>query len=80
MTPGARPAGGHEGVTPPDGAGLPAPDGIDGPRVTAWLLDNVAGVEAPFQFERIAGGRSNLTFVVTDAGARRLVLRRPPLS
>jgi aminoglycoside phosphotransferase (APT) family kinase protein len=55
-------------------------DGIDVPRVTDWLLANLSGVEAPFAFERIAGGRSNLTFVVTDAGGRRLVLRRPPLS
>jgi aminoglycoside phosphotransferase (APT) family kinase protein len=55
-------------------------DGIDALRVTAWLLDHVQGTTAPFQFERIAGGRSNLTFLVTDAGGRRLVLRRPPLS
>jgi len=55
-------------------------DGVDVPQVTAWLLDRVPGVEAPFSFERVAGGRSNLTFVVTDAGGRRLVLRRPPLS
>lgn len=55
-------------------------DGIDPPRVTAWLRANVVGVEPPFQFQRIAGGASNLTYQVTDGGGRRLVLRRPPLS
>jgi len=55
-------------------------DGIDAPRVTAWLEANVEGVEPPLRFERVAGGRSNLTFEVRDAGGRRLVLRRPPLS
>lgn len=55
-------------------------DAIDVPRVTAWLLGHVEGVVAPFTFEPIAGGRSNLTFAVTDAAGRRLVLRRPPMS
>ncbi|HYW22962.1 MAG TPA: phosphotransferase family protein [Terriglobales bacterium] len=56
------------------------PDGIDVPRVTEWLLAHVGGVEPPVRFERIVGGSSNLTFEVTDAGGRRWVLRRPPLS
>lgn len=55
-------------------------DGVDAPRVTAWLLANVGGVEPPLRFARIAGGASNLTFEVTGRGGRRLVLRRPPLS
>jgi len=55
-------------------------DGIDASRVAAWLEANVDGLQAPFAFARVVGGRSNLTFVVTDAGGRRLVLRRPPLS
>ena len=33
----------------------------------------------PFSFALIAGGRSNLTYAVTDAAGRRVVLRRPPL-
>ncbi len=53
--------------------------GLDLAKVTAWLLDNIAGVEAPFTVELIAGGRSNLTFRVRDARGRELVLRRPPL-
>ena len=53
--------------------------GIDVGRVSAWMDEHVDGVVAPFEFSLIAGGRSNLTFKVVDAGGRRLVLRRPPL-
>jgi aminoglycoside phosphotransferase (APT) family kinase protein len=56
-----------------------APDGIDRERVEAWFTDNVADVTLPLEFDRIAGGRSNLTFAVTDAAGRRWALRRPPL-
>ena len=37
------------------------------------------GVVPPFSFALIAGGRSNLTYAVTDAAGRCVVLRRPPL-
>jgi aminoglycoside phosphotransferase (APT) family kinase protein len=53
--------------------------GIDVSSVTAWLTHNVAGSEAPFEFELIAGGHSNLTFRVTGSNGFRYVLRRPPL-
>ena len=56
------------------------PDGVDAARVAEWLVANIEGVAAPFDFEFIAGGRSNLTFKVTDTRGRRLVLRRPPMS
>lgn len=52
---------------------------IDLAPVTAWLLDHVPGAEAPFAFDQIAGGASNLTFRVTDATGRNVVLRRPPM-
>jgi aminoglycoside phosphotransferase (APT) family kinase protein len=57
-----------------------APAGIHEDRVSAWLSANIAGATAPFAFELIAGGHSNLTFKVTDALGNRYVLRRPPLS
>ena len=41
--------------------------GIDEPKVSAWLAANIAGAQAPFTYEFIAGGRSNLTFKVFDA-------------
>lgn len=53
--------------------------GIDIDRVSAWLQANIPGAVAPFTFDLIAGGRSNLTFRVTGADGARFVLRRPPL-
>lgn len=52
---------------------------IDSAAVTRWLLDEVPGTAAPLSFQRIAGGRSNLTYLVTDCHDRRWVLRRPPV-
>lgn len=46
--------------------------------VTAWLGERTE-IEPPLTFELIAGGRSNMTFTVTDAHGRRFVLRRPPM-
>jgi aminoglycoside phosphotransferase (APT) family kinase protein len=53
--------------------------GIDIEPVSAWLASNIVGAVAPFTFDLIAGGRSNLTFRVTGADGTRFVLRRPPL-
>ncbi|MCP4958399.1 MAG: phosphotransferase family protein [Actinomycetia bacterium] len=55
------------------------PSGIDSTSVTPWLLAHVPGSEAPFAFDQIAGGASNLTFRVTDGHGRKVVLRRPPM-
>jgi len=52
---------------------------IDEVRVGAWLSAHVAGATPPFRYELITGGRSNLTFQVTDGRGHRFVLRRPPL-
>jgi len=53
--------------------------GINEDAVTRWLVDNV-GANAPVTFELIAGGRSNLTYRVTDSAGRNYALRRPPVS
>jgi aminoglycoside phosphotransferase (APT) family kinase protein len=55
------------------------PPGLDVDAVSNWLVDHVDSVRPPFTAALIAGGRSNLTFCLTDAAGRRLVLRRPPL-
>jgi len=65
-------------ATEQDGT-VAAPDGIDQEPLEAWFVANVSGVELPLRFERIAGGHSNLTYRVTDAGGRHWALRRPPL-
>ncbi len=56
-----------------------APDGIDRDGVEAWFALNVPSAIPPLSFERIAGGHSNLTYGVGDAGGNRWALRRPPL-
>ena len=56
-----------------------AVEGIDGEAVTAWLQERRPAVAPPLAFDPIAGGRSNLTYTVTDAEGARFVLRRPPL-
>ena len=59
---------------------MSAPEGIFESSVTNWLDTSVDGAVGPYSWEIIAGGHSNLTFLVTDANGRRLVLRRPPLA
>jgi aminoglycoside phosphotransferase (APT) family kinase protein len=53
--------------------------GVDIDKVSAWLTANIDGAQAPFSFSLIAGGRSNLTYKVSDANNVGYVLRRPPL-
>ena len=59
--------------------GTQAPDGIDRAGIEGWFADNVAAAEPPLAFERVSGGRSNLTYEVADAAGHRWALRRPPL-
>jgi aminoglycoside phosphotransferase (APT) family kinase protein len=60
-----------------------APEGVDLDALRPYFATNVRGAtDAPLEIELIAGGRSNLTYGVTQAGAdgtRTWVLRRPPL-
>ncbi|MFZ4811945.1 MAG: phosphotransferase family protein [Ilumatobacteraceae bacterium] len=58
---------------------MSASPAIDVERVSRWLVEHVEGAIAPFRFDLIAGGRSNLTFRVTGDDGSRFVLRRPPL-
>jgi len=52
--------------------------GIDVEGVTRWFAEHVPEATGPLDFLLIAGGRSNLTFKVTDVAGRAWVLRRPP--
>ena len=56
-----------------------ASDALEVPRIESWFAAHAGPVELPLAFEQIAGGRSNLTFAVSDAAGRRWALRRPPL-
>jgi aminoglycoside phosphotransferase (APT) family kinase protein len=54
-------------------------EGIDRAGVEGWFEENVPEAKPPLSFERISGGRSNLTFGVRDSEGRAWALRRPPL-
>jgi aminoglycoside phosphotransferase (APT) family kinase protein len=56
-----------------------ATEGIDRAGVEGWFEENVPNAKPPLRFERISGGRSNLTFGVRDSEGRAWALRRPPL-
>ena len=55
-------------------------EGIDRDPVTEWIVATVPEAKAPFDFQLIAGGRSNLTYRVTDHAGQSYALRRPPVS
>jgi len=59
--------------------GPPAPVGIDPGPVERWFRVHVPEARPPLRYERVVGGHSCLTYVVTDDGGERYVLRRPPL-
>ena len=51
--------------------------GFDPAVIAAWL-PTVADVVAPLTWKRLPGGHSNLTYEITDATGREMVIRRPP--
>jgi len=57
----------------------PETPGYDRPKVEAWIAENVTAVTPPLSWERLEGGHSNLTFVLTGVDGRRAVIRRPPM-
>jgi aminoglycoside phosphotransferase (APT) family kinase protein len=53
--------------------------GLDLPRLSAWFADHVPGATgAPLTARHISGGKSNLTYEVSD-GTGAWIVRRPPL-
>jgi aminoglycoside phosphotransferase (APT) family kinase protein len=57
---------------------VPAPTELPLDSLGPWLAAHVRGLAPPFTSTLIAGGRSNLTYRVTDAAGRALAVRRPP--
>ena len=53
--------------------------GINQLNIRRWMDEKVSGIEGELTFEKILGGRSNLTFTLKDSSTRKWVLRRPPL-
>jgi aminoglycoside phosphotransferase (APT) family kinase protein len=58
---------------------MTSPPGLDLDALAEYLAPRVGGVAGALRGEVIAGGRSNLTYIVDD-GERRFVVRRPPLA
>jgi aminoglycoside phosphotransferase (APT) family kinase protein len=56
-----------------------SPPGLDLDALERYLGPKVGGLAGALRAEVIAGGRSNLTYIVDD-GQRRFVVRRPPLA
>lgn len=52
--------------------------GYDVAAVEAWIAANVDGLAPPFEWTRLEGGHSNLTYALVDTEGRRAVVRRPP--
>jgi aminoglycoside phosphotransferase (APT) family kinase protein len=57
------------------------PPGLRLGPLTNWLAQNVTGFDGsqPVQAALLPGGRSNITYRVTDASGLALAIRRPPL-
>jgi aminoglycoside phosphotransferase (APT) family kinase protein len=53
-------------------------EGYDVPAVEAWIADNVEGITPPFNWIRLQGGHSNLTYRLEDDDGNLAVIRRPP--
>lgn len=53
-------------------------EGYDVPTVEAWIDEHIEGLVAPFEWTRLEGGHSNITYQLQDASGRKAVIRRPP--
>ena len=56
-----------------------SPRGLDLAKLGAWFAAEIPGAGSDLSATMIAGGKSNLTYVVTD-GTQEWVVRRPPLA
>lgn len=54
------------------------PEGYQVDNVERWISDNIPSLSAPFEWLRLEGGHSNLTYQLTDANGNKAVIRRPP--
>lgn len=53
-------------------------EGYEVPAVEQWINDNVEGLQPPFDWVRLEGGHSNLTYKIIDTNGVEAVIRRPP--
>ena len=53
--------------------------GYDVAAVEHWIRENTEGLEPPFEWTRLEGGHSNLTYSLRDQNGNAAVVRRPPM-
>ncbi len=51
---------------------------LDTDVLFAWLRGRIEGLRTPLRAERLSGGQSNPTFMLTDGSGQRYVLRKKP--
>jgi len=54
-------------------------EGFDVAVVEAWIETHIESLRPPFEWTRLEGGHSNLTYQLQDKSGRKAVIRRPPL-
>ena len=57
---------------------LETAEGYNIPAVEVWIAQNVPSLRPPFQWVRLEGGHSNLTYQIIDSARQVAVIRRPP--
>jgi aminoglycoside phosphotransferase (APT) family kinase protein len=55
-----------------------SPEGYQVTAVEDWVRANVPQLQPPFQWTRLLGGHSNLTYRLQDSNGQLAVIRRPP--
>ncbi len=55
-----------------------APEGYQVDAVEAWIKENIPSLTPPFEWTRLEGGHSNLTYRLEDQNGKEAVIRRPP--
>lgn len=53
-------------------------EGYDVLAVEQWILQRISALAPPFEWERLEGGHSNLTYRLRDQSGKLAVIRRPP--
>jgi aminoglycoside phosphotransferase (APT) family kinase protein len=53
-------------------------EGFEVEAVERWVADSVEALTPPFEWTRLEGGHSNLTYRLDDASGHQAVIRRPP--
>ena len=53
-------------------------EGYNIPAVEAWVANNTQNLTPPFEWTRLEGGHSNLTYLLQDVRGNQAVVRRPP--